>query len=108
MPVTKVSVSLDSQVVAAARAAAQAEGVSLSTWLSRAAEHVAGLEAMRQAVEEFEVERGAISEDQRRAAREILDAPWPVETSEQRARRDELFAELYDTRTDAERSTGAA
>jgi hypothetical protein len=39
--VTKVSVSLDDEAIASARAAAEAEGISLSAWLSRAALHAA-------------------------------------------------------------------
>lgn len=108
MTVQKVSVSLDSELVVAVRAAARAEGVSLSAWLSRAAEQAAGLEAMRRAVEEFEADYGPISEEQRRMAREILDAPWPVETPEPRARRDTLFAELYEAGSGAESAPGAA
>jgi predicted HicB family RNase H-like nuclease len=45
--VTKVSVSLDDEAMEAARSAANAEGISLSAWLSRAAKHAAGVGRVR-------------------------------------------------------------
>jgi hypothetical protein len=95
MPVKKISISIDSRVAAAARAAADAEGISLSAWLSRAAEHAASMEAMRQGIEEYEQECGPITEEDLREAAKILDAPPPPETEEQRKRREALYRELY-------------
>ena len=74
MSVTKVSVSLDDEAIAAARSAAAAEGISLSAWLSRAAKHAAGVAEGRRAVAEFETEHGPLPADARRRAREALDA----------------------------------
>jgi hypothetical protein len=74
MGVTKVSVSLDDEAMAAARSAADAEGISLSAWLSRAAKHAAGVAEGRRAVAEFEAEHGPLPADARRRAREALDA----------------------------------
>jgi hypothetical protein len=73
MAVTKVSVSLDDEAIASARAAAEAEGISLSAWLSRAALHAAGVAEGRRAVAEFEAEHGPLPEDARRRARLALD-----------------------------------
>jgi hypothetical protein len=74
MAVTKVSVSLDEEAMSAARSAADAEGISLSAWLSRAAIHAAGAAEGRRAVGEFEAEHGPIPADARQRAREALDA----------------------------------
>jgi hypothetical protein len=73
MTVEKISISLDGEVAAAARAAAEAEGLSLSAWLSRAANDAAALEAGRQAMREYEAEYGPIPEDAAAWAAEVLD-----------------------------------
>lgn len=53
MAVKKISISLDSEVLERARRAAEAEGVTLSTWLCQAAEEAAGLAEARAALEEY-------------------------------------------------------
>ncbi len=73
MAVRKVSVSLDEAAYRAAQAAAGAAGISLSAWLSRAAEHAAGIEDGLRAVAEYEAEYGAFSEDDLRQADALLD-----------------------------------
>jgi hypothetical protein len=73
MAVEKLSISLDEDVAAAARAAAEAEGMSLSAWLSRAAVDAAAIEAGLQAVAEYEAENGKLSEEGLAWADKILD-----------------------------------
>ena len=73
MTVRKVSVSLDDDAFRAAQAAAAAEGISLSAWLSRAARHAAGVADGLRAVAEYEAEHGAFTEDDHRRAEDILD-----------------------------------
>jgi hypothetical protein len=64
MTVRKISVSLDEEVAAAAEAAAAAEGLSLSAWLTRAARGAADLERGRRAaselIAEYEAKHGPI------------------------------------------------
>jgi len=72
MGVQKLSVSLDDEAVAAARAAAEAAGMSLSAWLSHAAKEAARIEAGLRAVAEWEAEHGAITDEEDRAAHEVL------------------------------------
>jgi hypothetical protein len=67
--VEKLANSLDEEVLAAARAAADAEGLSLSAWLSRAAALEEGLRAVR----EWESQTGRLSDRERREADEVLD-----------------------------------
>jgi hypothetical protein len=71
--VHKVSVSLEDDAYEAARAAARAEGMSLSAWLSRAAAHEARIQNGLRAVAEFEAEHGPLSEEELRKADGILD-----------------------------------
>lgn len=73
MAVKKLSISLDEEVAAAARAAAEAAGMSLSAWLSRAATEAAGIEAGLQGVREYEAEHGVLSEEGLAGADEVLD-----------------------------------
>ena len=64
MAVQKISVSLDERVLALARAAAEAQGKSLSAWLSDTAEHAARIQAGLRGVAEYEAEHGAFTEDE--------------------------------------------
>jgi hypothetical protein len=72
MAVQKISVSLDERVLELAREAAEAEGKSLSAWLSDAAERATRIQAGLRAVAEFEAEHGAFTEDEIREADEAL------------------------------------
>ncbi len=56
MAVRKLSVALDGETAAAAAAAAERRGVSLSSWLNEAAEHALQVEAGLRAVAEWEAE----------------------------------------------------
>jgi hypothetical protein len=73
MAVTKISVSLEEETLAAARMAAEEAGLSLSAWLSQAARHAAKLAAGRAAVREYEAEAGAFTPEEIDRADEILD-----------------------------------
>lgn len=73
MAVRKLSVSLDDDAVSVATAAAEAAGLSLSAWLSRAAVRTAHIEDGLQAVEEWEVEHGTLTEQEMRSAEDALD-----------------------------------
>jgi hypothetical protein len=72
MTVRKISVSLDENVVELARRAAEAQGKSLSAWLSDTAAHAARIQAGLRAVAEFEAEHGAFTEEELREADEAL------------------------------------
>ncbi len=73
MPVRKVSVALDEAVAASATEAASTAGVSLSAWLSRAAEHELALERGRRAVAAWEREHGELTDAELRDADALLD-----------------------------------
>jgi hypothetical protein len=58
----KLSISLDADLAATVRAAAAEEGVSVSTWLARAAEAKARQRHLREALDEFATEHGALTD----------------------------------------------
>lgn len=68
----RLSISLPTQAEERIRAAAAAAGMSVSTWVVRAAEHEALLEEGRRAVREFEAEHGPLPAEERRRARQAL------------------------------------
>lgn len=53
MTVRKLSISLDSDTLERAKHAADAEGISLSAWLSRAADHAARLAEAKAAMADY-------------------------------------------------------
>jgi hypothetical protein len=61
MTAEKYSASMDGVLLAEARADAEAEGHTLSSWLADAAADRLRLKALRQLVTEWEAEHGAIS-----------------------------------------------
>lgn len=73
MAVEKISISLDAEVAAAARDAAEAEGLSLSAWLSRVAAEAAAIKAGLAAMAEWEAEEGPVPEEANAWADEVLD-----------------------------------
>lgn len=87
MPVRKLSVALDESIAASASRAAQTAGVSLSAWLSRAAEHELALERGRLAVAAWEQEHGALTEDELRKADAVLDRLLGKRAPKRRRRR---------------------
>jgi ABC-type glycerol-3-phosphate transport system substrate-binding protein len=61
MAAEKYSASMDNVLLADARADAEAEGLTLSSWLADAAADRLRLKALRQLVNKWEAEHGAIS-----------------------------------------------
>jgi hypothetical protein len=72
MAVHRLSISVPPELAAQIRDAAAEAGVSVSTWLARAAEHAAKIQAGRRAVREYEAEHGPLPEAERREARRFL------------------------------------
>lgn len=64
MAAEKYSASMDDELLGQARRAAEREGVSLSSWLARAAAHQIRLRALEETVEEWEAEHGAITAEE--------------------------------------------
>ncbi len=62
MAAEKFSVSFDSELAAAVRAAANDENISVSTWLARAAEVKVRQRRLREALDEFAAEHGGLSD----------------------------------------------
>jgi hypothetical protein len=62
MGAEKLSISLDSELAEAVRAAAEGEAVSVSTWLARAAEARVRRAHLRDALDAFADEHGALVE----------------------------------------------
>ena len=90
MAVEKLSISLDEHAVTAARRAAEAAGLSLSAWLSRAALREAHLEDGLAAVAEYEAEHGAFTPEELAEADRVLDElgigkPVPADITRQNA-----------------------
>jgi hypothetical protein len=73
MSVVKRSVSIDSEVAAAAEEAAAEEGVSFSTWLSYAAERQLLVREGLRGVAEWEKSTGCLSADELAAGEILLD-----------------------------------
>jgi hypothetical protein len=73
MPVRKLSVALDEHIAASASRAAHTAGVSLSAWLSRAAEHELAVEHGRREVAAWERVHGALTAEELRQADDVLD-----------------------------------
>ncbi len=61
MAAEKYSASMDDALLAGARADAEAEGLTLSSWLAEATADRLRLKALRHLVDEWEAEHGAIS-----------------------------------------------
>ena len=87
MSVRKLSVALEESVAASASRAAQTAGVSLSAWLSRAAEHQLALERGRRAVVAWERDHGALTAEELRDADAVLDKLLSTSPRKTRAKR---------------------
>jgi len=85
--VRKLSVALEESVAASAARAAQTAGVSLSAWLSRAAEHQLALERGRRAVVAWERDHGALTDRELRDADVALDKLLSASQRKIRAKR---------------------
>jgi type IV secretory pathway TrbF-like protein len=68
----KVSVTLDADVLERVRDVARWRGMSLSAWLSEAAERTAKVDEGRRAVEEWEEENGPFSEETNAAVQRVM------------------------------------
>lgn len=73
MAVKKISVALEPDVAEAAASAAQAHGQSLSAWLNDAARGRLVLERGKQAVQQWQDEHGALTDDERASGDALLD-----------------------------------
>ncbi|MDQ6910515.1 MAG: hypothetical protein M3Z84_06990 [Actinomycetota bacterium] len=62
MSVEKLSISLDPELADVIRKAAASEGVSVSMWLAGAAESRARREHLREALDDFASEHGALAD----------------------------------------------
>jgi Arc/MetJ-type ribon-helix-helix transcriptional regulator len=60
----KITISLPEEVAEQVRAAADKEHVSVSAWLSEAAEQWARVQAARELVHEYEAEHGAFTPEE--------------------------------------------
>ncbi len=78
MPVQKVSISLDEQVLVGAKQAAERRGMSLSAWLNKVSENAleteVSLEDGLAAVAEWEAEHGPPSPEVVAEVNAVLDA----------------------------------
>ena len=72
MTVRKLSVALDEHVAEAAADAAERAGLSLSAWLSRAAERALTIERGIEAVRAWEQDHGPLTDEELAAADDVL------------------------------------
>ncbi len=73
----KLSIALDESIADRAAASADRLGLSLSAWLSRAAENALAIEDGLAAVAEWEAEHGRLSSDELATADSLLDTSAP-------------------------------
>ncbi|HEX9504776.1 MAG TPA: hypothetical protein VGA62_02100 [Acidimicrobiia bacterium] len=73
MTVRKLSVALDRSVADAAAVAAEREGLSLSAWLSRAAERALVVERGLEAIRAWERDNGSLTDAELADADKVLD-----------------------------------
>jgi hypothetical protein len=73
MPVKEISDALDPDVAEAATSAAQAHGQSLSAWLNDAARARLTLWRGRLAMQQWQDEQGALTDEERASADALLD-----------------------------------
>ncbi|HEV2089331.1 MAG TPA: hypothetical protein VGR21_13565 [Cryptosporangiaceae bacterium] len=64
MSADKLSISLDSELAAAVRAAAAGQGVTVSTWLADAAESRVRQQNLREALDELAAEIGGLDAEE--------------------------------------------
>lgn len=73
MAVSKHSISLEASVSDEVMRAAEADGVSFSTWLSDAARHRLRIRAGLRGVQEWERDEGTLTAEERAAGEALLD-----------------------------------
>lgn len=76
-PSPKLAITVDPDVHARVVAAAEAEGVSVSAWMTEAARHALKLREGLLAVAEWEAEHGALTHEELDAARGRIDVGEP-------------------------------
>jgi len=80
-PSPKLAITVDPDVHARIVAAAEAEGVSVSAWMTEAARHALKLQEGLLAVAEWEAEHGALTPEELDAARRHIDVGEPQQRS---------------------------
>lgn len=80
-PSPKLAITVDPEVHARVIAAAKAEGVSVSAWMTAAARHALKLREGLLAVAEWEAEHGAFTREELDAARQRIGADSPEQRS---------------------------
>jgi hypothetical protein len=95
--VEKLSISLDEEIAARARRAAELEGMSLSGWLAHAAERAAGRVEAREAWKEYLALFGHPDPDAAEEMDRKLDEAgyWREESAEEREQRLAALARLH-------------
>ena len=73
MAVERLTVSLDAELAAAVRDAAEADDQNVSAWLADAARHQLSSCGLRDVIADWEAEHGAFTEDDLAAARSRLE-----------------------------------
>lgn len=77
-PSPKLAITVDPDVHAGVVAAAAAEGLSVSAWMTQAARHALKLRVGLAAVAEWEKEHGALTEEELASARRRIDEAGPT------------------------------
>ncbi|MEY4543933.1 MAG: hypothetical protein RL685_128 [Pseudomonadota bacterium] len=77
-PAVKLAITVDSDVHAKILRAAEAEGASISAWMTAAARHALRVREGLAAVAEWEEEHGALTEGELAAARRRIDGTAPA------------------------------
>ena len=89
MTARRLSISVPPEVEERIRAAAEAEGLPVSAWLSQVATHAATMQEGLRAMREYEDEHGAFTAKEHRWAEQALAEdgliPWPEEHDERMA-----------------------
>lgn len=80
-PSPKLAITVDPDVHARVVAAAEAEGISVSAWMTEAARHALKLREGLLAVAEWEAEHGALTHEELDAARRRIDVGEPEQRS---------------------------
>ncbi|MFJ2769651.1 hypothetical protein [Streptomyces sp. NPDC087300] len=84
MSLERVTITIPSETLDAAKSAAEREGLSVSAWLSRAAEHAAKIEAGLAAAEEAMVDLDPPTPDEQAWVDAVMaDATRPERSDEQ-------------------------
>lgn len=74
-PAVKLAITVDAEVHAKILSAAEAEGSSISAWITDAARRALRVREGLAAVAEWEAEHGALTESELEAARQRLSGP---------------------------------